>query len=487
MTDPDEDFAPPPPRSRFRRLRKLALWTLGLFGAVALVLYLGRWQVGRAGEQLLRVETARLDATDPGWKLDDLFAERQKKPPPDARTAATEILRIAENLPDDWKKWRNSDDAMKWLGGRCDNHLRPKDTTDLARKHAADTFFLRGEAILLRDRPPGHFPVTIAADPLGTLLPHLDSCRQLLTLLQYDAYLAVLDRNPDRAISAARGALAVGRAIGDEPLLVSQLVRIASVVLAAQTAMQVVAWGEPTDGLAELQAELLAEAEVPYFQIGMRGERAMLDRVFRGLEDGSIPPENWFRYADVPKPGPEHYAAFKTYRALIPGDHAKTLELTTRYLDAAKLPHHEQLAVMNAVPIPPGPPEDFRYILTRLLLPACHKVAEAGLRARAELLAAATGVACERYRQKHGRWPRDPAELTPTFLPAVPLNPFDGKPISYRVSEDRVAVYFFWADSPRKTDFLPEDLRDGPSGATFGSRLWNPDRRGLPAEEKKDP
>ena len=64
MTDPDEDFAPPPPRSRFRRLRKFALWTLGGFAAVALVLYLGRWQVGRVGKQRLRVETARLDAAD---------------------------------------------------------------------------------------------------------------------------------------------------------------------------------------------------------------------------------------------------------------------------------------------------------------------------------------------------------------------------------------------------------------------------------------
>jgi hypothetical protein len=487
VTDPDEDFAPPPPRSRLRRLRKVVLWVFGVCATIALVLYLGRWQVGRVGAERLRIETARLDAAEPDWKLDAVFAERQKQAPPDARTAATEILRLAESLPDDWKKWRNSDDAMSWLGGRCDNHLRPKDTTDIARKHAADTFFLRGEAIRLRDRPPGHFPVTLADDPIGTLLPHLDSCRQLLSLLQYDAYLAVLDKNPNRAISAARGALAVGRTIGDEPLLISQLVRIASVVLAAQTAMQVIAWGEPTDGLAELQAELLTEAEVPYFQIGMRGERAVLDRVFRGLEDGTIPPEHWFRYAEVGQPGPEHYAAFKTYRAFIPGDHAKTLEITTKYLDAAKLPYHEQLAAMNAVPIPRGPPEDFRYILTRLLLPACQKVAEAGLRARAELLAAATGVACERYRQKHGRLPQNPAELVPTFLPAVPLNPFDGKPISYRVSADRVAVYFFWADSPRKVQDLPEDFRDGPPGAAFGYRLWNPDRRGLPAEEKKDP
>jgi hypothetical protein len=122
------------------------------------------------------------------------------------------------------------------------------------------------------------------------------------------------------------------------------------------------------------------------------------------------------------------------------------------------------------------------------LVPASQKVAEAGMRCRANLLAAATAVACERFRLKHDRWPRDLAELTPTFLPAVPQNPFDGKPIGYRVLQDRVAVYCFWANAPFKIDDQPPDIRDGNTpGVGIGFRVWNPDRRGLPKEEKKDP
>jgi len=488
VTDPDEDFAPPPPRSRFRRLRKFALWVTGIVGVIAIVLFLSRWQVGRIGEQHLRFETAKLDSEDPGWKLEAVMEARKKAEPPPAENAATAILAIADDLPDDWKRWRNSDDATKWWGGRPNNHFPHQDATDTAREHAADTLHVRTQAIKLRDKRAGAFPITIAADPFATLLPHMDKSRQVLSLLQYDAYLAVLDKNPNRGISAARGALAVSRAIGDEPFLVSQLVRIACATLAAQTAIQVLAWAEPTEGLAELQAELLAEAEVPFFLIGMRGERAVIDRTFRGLTDGATSPESWFRLMDVGNPGPEHYAAFRAYRPLIPGDHAKALELSSRYVEAAKLPHHEQLAALKAVPIPKGPPDEFRYIMTRMLLPACEKVAEAGLRARAELLAAATCVAAERFRLKNGRWPKDPAELVPAFLPAVPLNPFDGKVIAYRALPDRVAVYFYWADSPRKVDDLPEDFRAGhPPGTAYGYRLWNPSQRGLPAEEKKDP
>src|SRR5262249_12093808 len=145
-----------------------------------------------------------------------------------------------------------------------------------------------------------------------------------------------------------------------------------------------------------------------------------------------------------------YYAAFRAYRAFIPGDLAKTLEIMSKYIEASKLPHHEVLPALKLIEIPKGPPEEFRYILTRLLLPATERVAEAGLRVRAELLAAATGIACERFRRKHGRWPNDPAELVPGYLPAVPLNPFDGKPITYRTFPDRIAVYFPWKESRRK-------------------------------------
>jgi hypothetical protein len=488
VTNPDEDFAPPPPRSRFRWVRRFALWALGVFAVIVLVLFVGRWQTSRLGQRQLTVTTNRLDADEPGWRLEAILDERKKAEPPPNENSAPVVLEIAEGIPEEWRKWRDSEQAMALWGRRGDNRLPPQEAIDDARKPAAATLLVRTDAIrLLRDKRRGQFPLTINPDPIATLLPHLDKCRTVVSLLQYDGYLSAIEKNPNRGISAARAALAVARAIGDEPLLISQLVRIACATVAAQTAMQVLAWGEPTEGLAELQAELLAEAEFQHFRTGMQGERGMIDKMFRNLQDGTIPAKHWFVYADIHDPGPEHYAAFRAYRALIPGDHAKALEILTAYHEAAKLPDHEQLAALKAVPIPQGPPNEFRYILTRLLTPAGGKIAEAGLRCRADLRAAATGVACERFRVKHGRWPRELAELVPAFLPAVPLNPFDGKPLGYRVIADRVAVYCFWPDAPMKIDF-PEEFRAGTApGIGIGYRVWNPNRRGLPAEEKKDP
>lgn len=489
--EPDEDFAPPPeprpPRRWPRRLRKFALFVFALSVVVALVLYTVRWQLGREGQRQLNAETERLDADEPGWRLDAIQEARKKAEPPAGENSAPLVIDIGERLPDEWKKWRNSDDAMAFWGRPADNHLPPQSAIDAARKHAADTFFLRADAVRLRDKRGGSFPLTFPDDPLALTLPHLDRCRQVVSLVQYDAYLAATaEKNPNRGVSAARAALAVARAIGDEPLLISQLVRIACATVAAQTAMQVLAWCEPTEGLAELQAELLAEADTNHFHLGMRGERAVIDRTFRGLEEGTIPAEHWFRYVNILNPGPQHYAYYRAYRALLPGDHAKSLELATEYLKASKLPPHERRAALKQVEIPKGPPDEIRYIMTRLLIPACDKVAEAGIRCRADLLAAATCVACERFRLKHNRWPLNFEELIPAYLPAMPDNPFLGVRLAYRVFPDRIAVYAFWPNSPLKPEDCPEDFRPG-NGRTYaiGYRVWNPARRGLKPEEKK--
>lgn len=36
------------------------------------------------------------------------------------------------------------------------------------------------------------------------------------------------------------------------------------------------------------------------------------------------------------------------------------------------------------------------------------------------------------FWQKHGQYPKSLAELTPHYLPSVPKDPFDGKPLRYR-------------------------------------------------------
>ena len=270
--------------------------------------------------------------------------------------------------------------------------------------------------------------------------------------------------------------------------------------MSANMALQTLAWGEPTEGLAELQAELLAEADVPWFRYGMHGERAMLDRVFEGIENNTIPWKNLFTYAQVGDPGPQHYAAFRAYQALLPGDRAKCLQLCTELVTASRLPHQQQLAAVQVVTnqIPKGPPDEFQYIGTRLLfserewigpsgsLDRAEWVAEGGLQVRADLLDASTAIACERFRRKHKRFPNALNELVPEFLSAVPLNPFDAQPLTYRMYPDRIAISCVCIGMTQAIPHPPEEFREGnrPDGSRgTGYRLWNPDQRRQPSPQ----
>jgi hypothetical protein len=59
---------------------------------------------------------------------------------------------------------------------------------------------------------------------------------------------------------------------------------------------------------------------------------------------------------------------------------------------------------------------------------------------------ARVAVACHAFARRTGRFPRDLAELVPDYLPAVPLDMYDGQPLRYRLTEDGARVYSIGSD-----------------------------------------
>jgi hypothetical protein len=62
------------------------------------------------------------------------------------------------------------------------------------------------------------------------------------------------------------------------------------------------------------------------------------------------------------------------------------------------------------------------------------------LNGQAHLQCARVGLALERYRQAHGRWPKTLQDLVPTYLGEFATDPFDGSPLHYVIMEDGVTV-----------------------------------------------
>jgi hypothetical protein len=117
--------------------------------------------------------------------------------------------------------------------------------------------------------------------------------------------------------------------------------------------------------------------------------------------------------------------------------------------------------------------------MLRLWVPACGKLAWADVRTKAQLRAAMVGVAAERFRMTKGRWPKDLAELIPSYLEAIPLDPFDGQPLRLRQSEGRFVVYSVGMDGIDNGGQLDDNPLQPASD--IGFRLFDVDKRRKPA------
>lgn len=464
-----------------RRLKRVAFVGLAVAALAALV-GLGWVAVVRSSDRgRLQAILDHLDATDPGWRLEHLLAAREAAFPPDDRNPVLVTQAAKGQTPRAFNDWqlrvqeRHADDGGDWLPDPELNRL-PWDE-DIA--DAACTRYECRDVITVARRlrnltAPGGVRLTISPDVIGTLLPHVQNVREVAALLQLDALAAALEDDPNQAVESAHAGLNARHAIGDEPFLISQLVRTATDAIAARTAEWVLAWGEPTAGLAELQAAFAEEAEVPRFLIGIRGERAMANRLFENMSNGTVKPGPLIA-ALGSRPNNGFFATpllALQYRAYGVGDHARSLELLTEMIDAAKGPPHELRRRLNRVEIPP--PTDVRYLLTRLLIPACEKIGDSDLRIKAQLRCAAVGIACERFRQKHKRWPATLAEIPKGILSAVPLDPFDGQPLRYAVYPGGAVVYSVGLD---EADDGGNVSVQGKPGTDYGFRLWDADRR----------
>jgi hypothetical protein len=235
--------------------------------------------------------------------------------------------------------------------------------------------------------------------------------------------------------------------------------------------------GEPSvDGLAELQKAMEEEAEEPLLRIAMRGERGGMDRLMGSLQDGgtSVKLMKGMMGGGITQQQNRWFGeeALLYLPGAVSNNRAALLEHMNKLIEISQLPPEEQAEPLEALQ------RSLRKepLLVRELLPATEKVAEAERRTRALLRCAAAGLAAERYRRKHGRWPEGLDDLKGEFLREVPLDPYDSKPLRYRKDGEGIVIYAIWKD--RQDDGGDRaTLNTYKDGTDAGFRLWDVDKR----------
>ncbi len=130
---------------------------------------------------------------------------------------------------------------------------------------------------------------------------------------------------------------------------------------------------------------------------------------------------------------------------------------------------------------------DPKSLLTNLMFPAHTKMLEFEVRWKALLRSTVTGLAAERFRLLHHRWPDSLEDLVPKFLERVEEDPFTGKSLLYKKFADGIAIYSVDENlTDNGSDVIGEIRTKNRERGNYvtalptdiGIRLWNADKRG---------
>lgn len=425
------------------------------------------WFNGWTVQRELRDIIAQIERKHAGWQLHDL--ERNRRQVPDDENGAVVIRNTAAKLPKGWLDdtlWPEIADiplavAMDEL--KLDALRALVQKADSARKEAAKLVGL----------PHGRFPITYSPDFISTLVPHLTDVQSTTYFLFQAARLHVEEGNTEEAWRLCKAIINAGRTLADEPLILSQLVRLAAHARAVELLERLLAQTQPSDKmLAEACQVLESLAEENLFLVGTRGELAGFHVLFSTAADGGVD------LSDVhPSSAMDWLAGRQVVRS-----HIYTLKHLSRMLDAAELADDQRYERVRELD------EEFQSDLAkkqvpglaRMLTPALRKIADADQRQRTRLFCACTALAAERFRLKSRRWP-DSAEqlLNAGFLKRTFVDLFDNQPLRWRRTPDGLVIYSIGPDKNYKGDARDANRpRNDPRFLEF--RLWNAESRRQP-------
>lgn len=471
--------ATPVPAKRRFRWRALGVGALVLLALPVTYYFVSAWFADRSLQRIC----AEIEAEDPHWQWADLLA--QTPPAPEDVNAFTQIRKVNGLL----KKtpfaiapiW---DTPAKEKARQVRNARLSEDNVTLLRAAFAplDPMLLK-EARKLKDYPKGRMKIDPATNPFELMLGDIQSSRSLMHVLDNDILLRTHDNDIDGAVESWQALLNTSHAIEDNPTLIGQLVRIAGQTIALAALERMLGQDELSEpDLAKIQALLHREMGDNLLYFGLRGERAGGHRLYTDLRDGKITLSKVMSGINMGQTGVLDHAV-DLFPSIILKGYPEHLRLLDEQVKASKLKDDECLEAMKALD---DKVRNSRNIITRLLMPATNKVAEANHRSQAQLRCALVAVAVERYRIKNDAWPQGFDDLLKDrWLDEVPKDPYDGKPLRFKRTPTGIVIYSVGLD---KIDNQGKLDRGNPlaTGADRGIELWDRKLRAIapPVEDE---
>jgi hypothetical protein len=283
------------------------------------------------------------------------------------------------------------------------------------------------------------YPIDLTKGP-STLLPHLAEIKGLAQLLKFEAIHHSASGQRDLAVGALQSGFGLARTLRNEPLLISELVRIASVAIILDALERVVTEHQLTEQELKGLRDALQDAEAD----STRGSfRAMVGERASGIAFFTMRPSELVQLGNSGGAARSSGLLFQQFAfgaqrllGLRDRDLKIYLELMEGFANAVTNQLPEALAKTDKLTTE----MDLRMqsgfgrlaILSRMLLPAFNKAVakEAALVTR--LRCADLALAVEEFRLAHsGALPNTVVELGSEFLRHLPRDVAVGQPLQY--------------------------------------------------------
>ena len=421
---------------RFVRVIALALVAIIIVAIGAMTI----WRMSLESKNRARLKAI----SDRGEPVDSVALNRSYADVTDTENAAFVWLGGAAEMTDDaeksdgWKKFKIpsrgtnvTEVQIEWARGLVQSN-----------QTALKTF--RKAATLTKSR----YPVDLSPG-LNAQLPHLGKLTASVRLLQAEVAVAVADGDAQRAVDAVKAILAVGRSLSNEPVLISQLKSHATDATAFANMGYLIRRLALTDAqLADLAAAFARSEDPHSLYLALIGERAT-------FVSAAKDPYAFLATAGGPRSSSSvsqsaQELAFGVVRmtGFFERDFGFGLDALTTNIAFAKLPDPHRFASRTNWNAIEDRAREGRYILSGLLLPALGKAVHRDTEDRAKARITQTVLAIERFRLAHANQLPDALDaLVPAYLPAIPSDPFDGKPLRFKRRESGYIVYSVGPDA----------------------------------------
>ena len=415
-----------------RNRRRLLLIIFCVLGAVMLALAVVNWR----GESTFQKQIAAIHAKGEPVTPQEL-QQRYPEPPKEQNAAETYTRSFAAA-----KESSTKQDFFRRSGKVYETPAKEL-FAEAFRKWMEESLADNAEALALLHeaarKPAAQYPMDINKG-WEAAIPNLLKVRTSAVLLQLEAILAAQDGDTDRVVEAVLAGLAVGNAMRDGPCLIMQMIRIACYGITCTGIRHTLAIADFSDDqLAQMQSALGAADDGEALTRALIGERVMTLVAFD--HPAQMVPQ--VRQADDWFPGGAAVATGLLRMAnAANGNREEYLSVMGQAIDASRKPPHEALPLLQQIAEREnGDHSWFSMMSVSHIVPNCSRSEAQLARSSALVRGANTALAVERHRLANGRMPESLGNLTPAFMPAVPMDPFNGEPLRYKHGEDGYSVY----------------------------------------------